>query len=74
METKAKLGAKAMGRGTMENKDGYELESQPVGSSCPVVARRAKQGTGSDLSDRSRRRNLKSKVLTTMLLPLKSVP
>ncbi len=40
METKAKLGAKAIGRRADE---GYELkEHLPVGSSCPVVARRAK--------------------------------
>jgi hypothetical protein len=62
-ESSAKLGAKAMGRRALENNEGYELrESQPVGSSCPVVARRAKQGAGSDLSGRS----LKPKVLTTI--------
>jgi hypothetical protein len=33
METKAKLGAKAIGRRELENTEGYELkESQPVGS------------------------------------------
>ena len=47
MVTKAKLGAQAMGRKALENNEGYELrEPQPVGSSCPVVARRAKQEAG----------------------------
>ncbi len=33
MESKTKLGAKAMGRKALENKEDYELrESQPVGS------------------------------------------
>ena len=33
METKAKLGAKAIGRRELENNEGYELkEPQPVGS------------------------------------------
>ena len=40
METKAKLCAKVIGRRGMKNVEGYELkERQPVGSSCPVVAR-----------------------------------
>ena len=48
METIAKLGAKAIGRRGMKNVEGYELkERQRVGSSCPVVARRAKQDVGS---------------------------
>jgi hypothetical protein len=73
METKAKLGAKAIGRRELENNEGYELkEPQPVGSSCPVVARRAKSEAGSDLSGRSRRRSLKPEVLTTVFLTLKS--
>ena len=50
METKAKLGAKAIGRKELENNEGYELkEPQPVGSSCPVVARRAKSEAGSEV-------------------------
>ena len=49
METKAKLEAKAIGRRELENNEGYELkEPQPVGSSCPVVARRAKSEAGSE--------------------------
>jgi hypothetical protein len=49
METKAKLGAKAIGRRELENNEGYELkEPQPVGSSCPVVARRAKSEAESE--------------------------
>ena len=48
-----------------------DWESQPVGSSCPVIARRATQEAGSSLSGRSRRRSLKPKVLTTMFAPEK---
>ena len=49
METKAKLGAIAIGRRELENNEGYELkEPQPVGSSCPVVARRAKSEAESE--------------------------
>jgi hypothetical protein len=60
LETKAKLGAKAIDRRELENNEGYELkETQPVGSSCPVVARRAKS-------------EAKPKVLTTVFLTLKS--
>ena len=39
METKAKLGAKAIGLRELENNEGYELkEPQRVGSTCRVVA------------------------------------
>ena len=49
LETKAKPGATAIGRKELENNEGYELrEPQPVGSSCPVVARRAKSEAGTE--------------------------
>ena len=49
LETKAKLGAKVIGRRELENNEGYELkEPQLVGSSCPVVARRAKSEAESE--------------------------
>ena len=47
MGTKAKPGAKAIGGRALEKNEGYELkESQPVGSSCRIVARRPKQEAG----------------------------
>lgn len=58
MGTKAKPGAKAIGRRALEKYEGYELRnSQPVGSFCRIVARSAKQ---------------EAKVLTTVFLALKS--
>jgi hypothetical protein len=47
--TNAKLSAKAIGRREMENNSDYDLiESKPVGSSCPVIVRRAKSEAGSE--------------------------
>ncbi len=66
MPTKAKLGAKAMGRRALDNNEGYELGIP----TCWVVlfCRSSKSKAG------SWKRSLKPKVLTTMFLPLKSVP